>query len=463
MPPIDLGQALRALVRRPLFALTAIALVALGAGANAAVFAVVRGVLLRPLPFAEPDRLVAVWPQTFVANQDLAFWRAHVTSLEAVAGVAPGWLMALTDDDGEPLRVTGARATDALFDLLGASAALGRPLAPGDGAAGRDRVAVLSDGLWRRRFAADPGVVGRRIRIDGVDHEVVGVMPSAFELLGLRTDLWVPYWSEAGTPDDRTSFALAIGRLRPGATTVTASRELAALVPGMQRALGHDADWGRTMHAEGLGAVTSGRVRPALLVLLAAVGLVLLLAATNLATLTLGRSIGRGHEVAVRAAVGASRGRLVAQLLLEQGLLGVAGALAGLWVARVLLPALVSRIPPEVPRQAEIALDGVVVAAVLGTTIVLTALAALLPAVVAARAGVQPLLGQRHGTARPGRQRALGALVAAQVALAAVLGSGAGLMLRSMWHLQHVDPGFDPSGVLAFRLQTTASYRALPA
>ncbi|MEZ5294315.1 MAG: ABC transporter permease [Vicinamibacterales bacterium] len=461
MPAIDLRQAVRALVRRPAFAVTAVALVALGAGANAAVFAVVRGVLLRPLPFTQPDRLVAVWPRAFVANQDLTFWRTHVTSLEHVAGIAPGWLMALTDDDGEPLRVTGARVTDSLFGLLGAAPALGRTLAEGDGAAGRDRVAVLSDGLWRRRFGADPGVVGRQVRIDGVEHAVVGVMPPGFEMLGLRTDLWVPLWSQPGTPEDRTSFAMAVGRLRPGATAASASRELAALRQDMQRAFGYDADWGRTLRAEALGDVTSGPVRTALLVLLAAVGVVLLLAATNLATLTLGRSIERSHEVAVRTAVGASRGRVVAQLLLEQGLLAVAGALVGLGLARLLLPALVRRIPPDVPRQAEIALDGTVFAAVLGATTVLTAVAALVPALLAARSGVQPLLAQRQGTAATGRQRALGVLVAAQVALAAVLGGGAGLMLRSMWRLQQVDPGFEPSGVLAFRLQTTATYRAL--
>ena len=229
----------------------------------------------------------------------------------------------------------------------------------------------------------------------------------------------------------------------------------------MRRTLGRPDDWGRTLHAASLQGTTTQAVRPALTLLLAAVGLVLLLGAANLGTLVLGRSIERARELAVRTAIGASRRQLVRQLLVEQIVLAAAGALAGLALAQALLPILVARLPPEVPRQAEIALDGGVFLAVLAASVGLAVAMGLLPALVALRAGVQPLLRQRHGTETPGRQRALGGLVAAQVALALVLGVGAGLMLRSMWNLQRVDPGFDPDGVLAFRLQTTSRYRSL--
>lgn len=457
----DLRFAVRHLVRRPLFALTAVTLLALGAGANAAVFSVVRAVLLRPLPFAAPDRLVALWPDTFVSNEDIQFWRERVPSLTAVAGVSPGWLMALVAEGGEPLKITGARVTGNLFETLGTPAALGRALEHADGTPGRERVTVLSDRLWRQRFAADPRVLGRSVVIDGQPHEVVGVMPAGFELLGERTDLWVPQPFAPGTPVQRNTYSLALGRLRAGATPESATSDLRSVVPEMRQAFARPDDWGRTVHAASLLDVTTGPVRPALLLLFAAVGLVLLLGAANLGTLVLGRSIERARELAVRSAVGASRGDVLRQLIAEQVVLGVVGALLGLGLARVLLPGLIAAMPADVPRQAEIGLDVTVFVAVLAVSIALTVATAIVPALVAVRPGLQPLLRQHTSTDTPGRQRVLGGLVAAQVALAVVLGIGAGLMLRSMWHLQHVDPGFEPRGVLAFRLQSTSKYRTL--
>ncbi len=457
----DLRLALRNLARRPAFAATAILLLALGAGANAAVFSVVRGVLLRPLPFERPEELVAVWPGEFVSNDAINFWRDRATALSAVAGVASGWLMALAVESGEPLQVTGARVSDNLFAMLGSPAALGRTLVPGDGTPGRERVVVISDQVWRQRFGADAGILGRVVLVDQAPHEVVGVMPPAFELLGRRTDLWVPMPFVPGTPPQRQTFSSALARLRDGATDASASREVASLAPEMRQALALPDDWGRTLRVESLQRTTTEAVRPALTVLVAAVGLVLLLAAVNLGTLVLGRSIERARELAVRSAVGASRRQLLRQLLVEQAVLATAGALAGLGLARLALPLLLARIPPEVPRQAEIAVDGAVFAAVLAASVGLAVVMALVPALLALRPGLQPLLRHTPSTDTPGRQRALGGLVAAQVALAVVLGIGAGLMLRSMWYLQRVDPGFDPGGVLAFRLQTTAKYRTL--
>ncbi len=457
----DVRLAVRSLTRRPAFAVTAILLLALGSGANAAVFSVVRGVLLRPLPFAAPDRLVAVWPGEYVSNDEIGYWRDRAPSLSAVAGMATGWLMALGAEGGEPLRVTGNRVSDNFFTVLGVSAALGRTLVPGDGTVGRERVTVLADGVWRRRFGADRDIVGRSVQIDQVAHEVIGVMPPGFEVLGERADLWVPLPFVPGSPAQGSQFSLALGRLRDGATVAAASDEVAALASEMRRALRRSDDWGRTMRVASLQTSTTTAVRPALTLLLAAVGLVLLLAAANLGTLVLGRSIERTREMAVRTAVGASTRQLLRQLLIEQAVLTAAGAAAGTGAARAVLPALVARLPAEVPRQTEIALDATVLLSVLGASMTLALIMALLPALVALRPGVQPLLRQQQSTDTPARQRLLGGLVAAQVALAVVLGIGAGLMLRSMWHLQRVDPGFDAQGLLAFRLQTTSKYRAL--
>jgi predicted permease len=452
----DLTIAVRSLFHRPGFTVAAILLLALGAGANAAVFSVVRGVLLRPLAFADPGRLVAVGPGMFVSHQDMEYWGQHVRGLQAVAGQSPGWMMALVADGGEPLKVTASRVTANLFTTLGAAAALGRAIQPGDESA---RVAVLGDALWRSRFSAEPATIGRTIQIDQEPYTVIGIMPPGFEILQPGADLWVPLPS---TPQNaRATFAQAVARLARGASVDGASSEVAALVPAMRRDFDYDDTWGRTLRLAPLHDTTVGNTRPTLLILLGAVGLILMLAATNLGTLILGRSVGRAREMAVRTALGATRTRLLSQLLVEQAVLGVLGSLAGLGLARAVLPVLVSRIPADMPRAGSIAMDGTVFAAVVIVSVTVAILTALAPLVITARPSLQPLLRQATSSETPGRRRALGALVAAQIALAAMLGIGAGLMIRSLWNLQQVDPGFDPGGALMFRLQTTSKYRGL--
>jgi predicted permease len=457
----DVRFGIRNLLRRPGFALTALVLVALGAGANAAVFCVVRGVLLRPLPFSAPEQLVAVWPDEFVSNDEIGFWRERTRTLSAIASVSPGWLMALVGDSELPLKVTGARVSENLFAVLGAAPALGRTFGEVEGTPGHERVTVLSDTLWRHRFAADRAVLGRIVLVDNVPHQVIGVMPPVFEVFGRGTDLWVPLVFAPGSPLHRQTFSMALGRLEPGVTAESASRELTSLVPEMRRTLAKPDEWGRTFHVRGLQDSITGKVRPTLVLLLGAVGFILLLGAVNLGTLMLGGSIVRARELAVRTAVGASKARLIRQLLVEQAVLATAGSLAGLALARAALPLLVAGIPPEVPRQTEIALDVVVFLTILCVSVGLAVAMAFVPALLAMRPGLQPLLRQQTGTDTPARQRALGGLVGAQVALALVLGIGATLALRSLWHLQHVNPGFDPVGALTFRLQTTSSHRAL--
>lgn len=457
----DVSLAIRNIVRRPGFAVVAILLLALGAGANAAVFSVVRGVLLRPLPFPEPDRLVAFWPDTFISNEEVQYWRDRTRSFAHIAAISPGWMMGLVAEGGEPIKVTGGRVSDNMFQALGARAALGRTIEPGDASPGAPRVAVLSDALWRSRFNGDPRIVGRAIQLDQDAHTIVGVMPPDFDIFGRGHDLWSALpWDPSGR-NFKATFSLAVARLKPSVTAEAATRELVDLAPAMRKDLAKANDWGQAVHVQSLRESMTGNVRPALLILLGAVGLILLLAAVNLGTLVLGRSIERMNEMALRTALGASRGRLVRQVITEQAVLAVAGAIAGIGVARVALPALVAQIPPEVPRTAEIALDWTVLLSVLGASVAVAVTVALIPAVITARPSLQPLLRQSRVTETPARRRALGALVAVQIGLAIVLGIGSMLMLRSMWNLQRVDPGFDPANVLTFRLQTTSKYRSL--
>lgn len=454
----DLSVAIRSLFRRPGFAAAAVLLLALGAGASAAVFSVVRGVLVRPLPFAHPDRLVAVWPGEFLSNREIGYLRDRARRLEQVAGLSPGWMMGLVTDTGEAVKVTGARVSDNLFLALGARPLVGRVIAPGDGPA---RVAVLGHGVWRSAFAGARSVVGRTVVIDGQPHVVIGVMPPGFEIFEPGTEVWTPLPYDPASQSHTAAFSQVLGRLGAGATVATAAREVAGLVPQMRRDLSLPAEWGRTMSVAPLQGSIVKDVRQPLLILLGAVGLVLLLASANLATLLLGRSLERGTELALRTALGATRSRLVRQLLLEQVVLGTLGALAGLGLAFTALPALVARIPPEVPRTGEIRLDFTVFLVVLAASLAASLVAALVPTLLATRPSLNLLLRQAGNAATAGRRPMLAALVSAQVALAVMLGIGAGLMLRSMWNLQSVDPGFAPNHVLTFRLQTTSVFKSL--
>jgi predicted permease len=461
MRPQDLAVGLRSLARRPGFAATAILLLALGAGANAAVFSIVRGVLLKPLPYRAPEQLVALWPGTFVSNQELDFWRARTRSFDQIAAISPGWLMSLVVDGLEPLDITGGKVSDTFFTTLGVPAALGRTVLPGDAAPARAKILVLGWPLYERHFGADPRTIGRRVVVDGVEHEIVGVMPRGFEFREPGTDAWSPLPADPTSSQHTAGFSLAFARLNEGVTAEHATVEIRSLLPGMRADLGKPTGYGADMHAASLHTTVVGGARPTLLILLVAVGFVLLLAAVNLGTLVLGRSLERAREMAVRTALGASRGRLVRQLVAEQAVLAAAGALAGLATARIALPVLARLVPPDTPRQAEIALDAVVFFVVLAVSVAVSVLVALVPVVIAARPEIQPLLRQSRSTETPARRRALGALVAAEVALAVVLGIGAGLMLRSLLNLQRVDPGFDTARVLTFRLQTTSRYRRL--
>jgi hypothetical protein len=285
----DLSLAFRNIFRRPGFAVVAITLMALGAGANAAVFSVVRGVLLRPLPYPEPDRLVALGDRFFISNEDVDYWRSRTRSFEQIAAMSPGWMMGLVAEGGEPIKVTGARVSDNLFRALGASAALGRVLEPGDAVEGRHRVVVLSDSVWRSRFGASREAIGRTIQLDQEPFTIVGVMPPGFEVFGPGQDLWAPLAWTPGNAQFKATFSLGLARLNRGVTAAAAAREIADLVPAMRKDLSRRNDWGRSLSVRPLQESITGDVRPALLILLGAVGLILMLAAVNLGTLVLGR------------------------------------------------------------------------------------------------------------------------------------------------------------------------------
>ena len=457
----DLSLALRNIFRRPGFAVVAILLLALGAGANTAVFSVVRSVLLRPLPYPEPERLVALGSQFFISYEDADYWRSRTRSFEHIATLSPGWMMGLVAEGGEPLKVTGARVSDNLFRALGATPALGRVIEPGDAVPGRHRVMVISDSLWRSRFGGDRSVIGRGVHLDEEPFTIVGVMPPGFEVFEPGTDLWAPLAYDPSSNQYKATFSLGLARLARGVSVEAASREIGELVPAMRKDLARGNDWARTMAVVSLQESITGDVRPALLILLGAVGLILMLAAVNLGTLVLGRSIERITEMALRSALGASRARLVRQIVTEQAVLAILGAIAGIAVAAALMPALIARIPAEVPRVGQIRLDWTVLVTVLAGSVSVAVIVALLPAALTARPNLQPLLRQSRTTDTPARRRVLGALVAVQIGLAVVLGIGSMLMLRSLWNLQRVDPGFSPANVLTFRLQTTSKYRSL--
>jgi putative ABC transport system permease protein len=448
----DIRLALRSFRQHPGFTALAVAIVALGAAANASVSSVVRAVLIEPLPYARPDRLVSIAPDGFVSNADVEFLRASTHSYVAVAASSPGWTMSLVGA-GDPVRVTAAKASANLFATLGVRALHGRTFLDGEDAPGRHRVAVLSYRFWRSRFQGDPSAVGRVVTLDDAPHEIIGVMGPDFELIGRDADLWMPLPFDRTSPFWTGTVSQCLARLRDGVDVATASDELRALRPEWRRALGYAEDWGRTLAAAPLRDQIVGDVRPSLLVLIGAVGLIVLLTAANLGTLLLGRHVARRREMAVRGALGASAWRLFRQTAVESLVLSAAGALTGVLAAWATLPALVRLLPPEMPRIDGIRLDPVVMTMVLVTSTCAVLACGALPSVAGSTIDLQPLL--RLGTQSETRrgQRSLHALVTGQVAVAVVLGVAAALMLRSLIALQRVDPGFQPAHVLTLKLQ----------
>ncbi|HEX5759970.1 MAG TPA: ABC transporter permease [Thermoanaerobaculia bacterium] len=467
----DLRYGLRTLAKSLGFTLVALLTLGLGIGANAAIFSVVQGVLLRPLPYQEPERLVRVFhahaeqgvmdgsfsPQDFddlrreLLRDDGAWERLGAWFF------VPGHSTMTLTGQGEPRRLEAAMVSADFFPILGVQAARGRTLLPEENVSGRDRAVVLSHRFWRRAFAADPRIVGGALRLEGERFTVAGVMPPSFQFPAREVDLWAPISliGEDDIPHLRgLRWMQVAGRLRPGATLASAGAQTDALLGRLAIAYPDTNEgWGAARLLP-LQEALVGDVRPALVVLLAAVAGVLLIACANLANLLLARAATRGRELAVRAALGAGRRRLLRQLLTESVLLALAGGVLGLFLAVWGVDALVALAAGELPRPDEVTPDARVVAFTFAVSL-LTGLAfGLLPALRASRPDLQGGLkeGGRGGSEGRGRSAARNGLVVAETALAVVLLVAAGLMLRSFWSLVHVDPGFRAENVLSLSL-----------
>ncbi|MBB4634044.1 ABC transporter permease [Longimicrobium terrae] len=463
----DLRYALRTLRRSPGFALVAVFTLALGIGLNTAIFSVVNGVLLRPLPFRDPDQLVRLHhthPEKAAEGgpfspQDLEDLQAGATGFEALAGYlyqAGDAALNLTSN-GEPAQVQASHVSKEFFPVMGVNAALGRTLRPEENVPGADRVVVLSDAMWRGRFNADRSLVGRTITLQGEPFTVVGVMPPSFSFPATEVEAWVPISliGEDDIPRERgLRWMNVVGRLRPGTSPEAALGSVNAVLARL--AAEHtdtNEGWGRA-RLETLRDSVVGPVRPALLVLLGTVVLVLLVACANLANLLLARASARERELAVRTAMGAGRGRLVRQMLTESLVLALMGGVLGLLLAVVGVRALLRLSAGTIPRPEEVGIDARVAVFALLLSIVTAVLFGMVPALRAARGSTSDTLrdGGRGGSERRGgTTRAV--LVMAQTAAAMVLLVGAGLLVKSFWKLVSVDPGFRSEQVLLASLE----------
>ncbi len=473
----DIRYALRTSAKNPGFTAIAIATLALGIGANTAIFSVVDGVLLKPLEFREPGRLVAIHeavpkfskiaPRVPVNAMHFLEWRRSVHAFEGLAMIG-GSTLNLTGT-GEPERLNGARVSSSLFPMLGVQAALGRTFREEEDQPGRDRVVVLSDGLWRRRFAADPTVIGRKIDLDGKPYEIVGVLPKSFhfpklsqlyamDIASERPELWKPFAVSKDELSDMGDFNyVGIGRLKPG---VTLARALAEL-DSVQARLGMRAEEKVELKAVlvPLREQITSRSRSGLELLSMAVGAILLIACVNIANLLLARATGRRREMAIRAAVGASAGRLARQTLTESLMLALAGGVMGVALAGAGLKAILAYAPAGLARLDEVHLDGRVLWFSLGVSTLAGLVFGLLPAWRISRSDPQEAMqaGARGSTQGRGSGRLHSLLVSVEVGLSAVCLIAAGLLLDSFVKVMGADKGFAADRVVTVELNMPAA------
>lgn len=472
----DFNYALRTLRKNPGFAAVAILTLALGTGATSAVFSFVYAVVLRPLPYHEPGRLVAV--REHREGRDMSFTAPDYLELRAQArffehlAASRGASVNLTGG-GEPERVLALRVSGNYFETLGVPPSHGRGFRWSDEPDGAQRVLVLGEGLWRRRYGADPGIVGRSIEINGEPHTVVGIMPPQLSLRATGAQLFLPLNL---TARERAStgahFLTVTGRLRRGVSPSQGQTELAAIMKGFEK-VRPQSNARVTARVLDLHASLVNEVDDAAFILLGAVSFVLLIACANVANLLLARATGRQHEIGIRVALGASRPRIARQLLTESAVIGIFGGCAGLALAYWSADVLKGIFPQDIPRLHQTRVDGVVFGFTLAVSLLTSLLFGVAPALQASRPNLQQALREETRNAGSLRRRRLSSIiVAGEIALALVLLVAAGLLLRSFVRLQRVELGFNPANLLTVRMslpearygtaeQTAAFYQEL--
>ncbi|MGE0887196.1 MAG: ABC transporter permease [Blastocatellales bacterium] len=461
----DLRFGIRTLIKSPGFAIVALLTLALGIGANSAIFSVVNSILLRPLAYKNPEQLVMINHNYIKINLKAsvsAFGYKHYVenakSFESIAAMT-GWAANLTGE-GEPERLTGQSVSANFFQTLGAEAAKGRTFATGEDTEGKNRVLVLSHGFWQRRFGGDPNILNKTLSLNGENYTVVGVMPEGFQFgreLGMIIDLWRPI---VFTPDQLSSnsitneFLMVIGRLRQGVTQEQAQTEMKSIAANLRQQYMQGADatnWDLLLTS--FRELIVGDIRLMLWIVMLVVGFVLLIACANVANLLLARAAARQKEIAVRTALGAGRWRIIRQLLTESVMLSVVGGAFGLLIGYWGVKALVSLNEDRIPRANEISLDWRVLLFTFGVSILTGVLFGIVPAIQTTKADL-------HETLKEGGRSAAAAtkhwvrsvLVVAEIALALAVLVGAGLLVKSFMRVQEVNPGFNPQGLLTMSL-----------
>ena len=455
----DVRYAMRSLARQPTFTAVAVLTLLLGIGANTAIFSVIKAVLLNPLPYRNPDRLVAVSERNPDGNPDLVApltfvdWQAQSHAIPALAAFRQlRYAFAGTD---APVNLPSVRATPNLFALLGATATLGRTFLDQEGQPGNDRVAVLSRAFWQRQFGGSPGVIGRTIQLDAQPYTVVGVMAAEFDFPpSAHVDVWTPLSFDPNDAHGRSRKARSlsvVGRLGDGVALEQAQREMTLVASRLATTYpDSNAGWGARVVAVQQQLVTT--VKPALLMISGAVGFLLLIVCANVANLILARLSSRRTELAVRAALGAGRWQLVRQVLIESLVLAATGGLLGLFIAWAGVRFVHALPEGSLPRMQDVRLDAGVVLFALAASLVVAIVAGLVPALQASRTGLRDTTTAFTGTTSSSGVRLLGALVVVEVALALVLLVGAGLMTRSFAELMRVSPGFEPRNLMAVQI-----------
>jgi len=459
----DIRYALRNLARTPGFTAVAVLTLALGIGANTAIFSVVENVLLRPLPYPHPENLVEIWntyppqvPRAGLSPGDYADWHQQATSFSEMGGYAEISKGVNLTGEGEPQRVLVGYASSDLFPLLGARVIVGRSFVPEENRAGSSPIVILGHRLWQSRFGGDPAIVGRTVTLDNKRYTVVGILPAGFQLLR-----WADLWMPLGQYDDDLTEHIhhafvAIARLKPGITLSQARDEIGRL--NQQEAIAYpDAHKGFGVQVQKLQDPSAASMRSTLLVLFGAVGLVLLIACANIVNLLLVRNAAREGEIAVRTALGASPWRLIRQLLTESTLLSLLGGVLGVFFAMAGLRALMALVPSDLAILNGTGLNGWVLGFTIAVCLATGLVCGLLPAARTLKTNLAGVLKQgSKGASSSGHHKTHNLLVISEIAMALVPLIGAGLLLRSFQHLLQVDPGFRADHILTMEIQQPA-------